>query len=76
LKGEGGREFAVTTATAVGYVEMRITKVVGLGAADDELFQYVVLEEVAGTGTLPSRSARRRPSAWRLASVGSHGVVR
>jgi len=37
----------MTTATAVGYVEMRIAKVVGL-AADDESFDYVVLEEVAG----------------------------
>ena len=37
----------MTPATAVGYIEMRIAKVVGL-AADDELFDYVVLEEVAG----------------------------
>ena len=37
----------MTTAAAVGYIEMRIAKVVGL-AADDELFDYVVLEEVAG----------------------------
>jgi uncharacterized protein len=37
----------MTTATAVGYVEMRIAKVVGL-AANDESFDYVVLEEVAG----------------------------
>jgi uncharacterized protein len=37
----------MTTATEVGYVEMRIAKVVGL-AADDESFDYVVLEEVAG----------------------------
>jgi hypothetical protein len=38
----------MTTATAVGDIEIRIAKVVGLGAADDELFQYVVLDEVAG----------------------------
>ena len=42
----------MTTATAVGYVEMRIAKVVGLSAAEDEPFhqyaQYVELEEVAG----------------------------
>ena len=39
----------MTTATEVGYVEMRIAKVVGLRAANDEPFhQYVVLEEVAG----------------------------
>ena len=37
----------MTPATEVGYVEMRIAKAVGL-AADDELFDYVVLEEVAG----------------------------
>jgi bifunctional DNase/RNase len=38
----------MTTPTEVGYVQMRIAKVVGLGAADDELFEYVVLDEVAG----------------------------
>jgi bifunctional DNase/RNase len=38
----------MTTATAVGYVEMRIAKVVGLGAAEDEPFYYVVLEEMSG----------------------------
>ena len=39
----------MATATAVGYVEMRISKVVGLSGADDEPFhQYVVLKEVAG----------------------------
>jgi bifunctional DNase/RNase len=39
----------VTPATAVGDVEMRITKVVGLSASDDEpLHQYVVLDEVSG----------------------------
>ena len=32
----------------VGYIEMRITKVVGLAATEHELFQYVVLEEVSG----------------------------
>ena len=37
----------MTTATDVGFVEMRIAKVVGL-AADDELFDYAVLDEVAG----------------------------
>ena len=37
----------MTTAAAVGDVEMRIAKVVGL-AADDESFDYVVLVEVAG----------------------------
>jgi uncharacterized protein len=38
----------MTTATAVGYVEMRIAKVVGLGAAEDEPFYYIVLEELSG----------------------------
>ena len=38
----------MSATTDVGFVEMRIAKVVGLSAADDELFQYVVLEEVAG----------------------------
>jgi hypothetical protein len=65
----------MTPATAVGYIEMRIAKVVGL-AADDELFDYVVLDEGQATGTLPSRSASQRPSAWPLAWVGSPGPVR
>jgi uncharacterized protein len=44
----------MTTTTAVGHVEMRVAKVVGLSAADDEPFhQYVVLEEVAGDRRLP-----------------------
>jgi bifunctional DNase/RNase len=38
----------MTTATEVGYVEMRIAKVVGLATAEDQPFYYVVLEEVAG----------------------------
>jgi bifunctional DNase/RNase len=39
----------MTPATEIGYVEMRIAKVVGLRAANDEPFhQYVVLEELAG----------------------------
>jgi len=65
------REIAMTTATEVGYVEMRIAKVVGL--ATEEQFQCVVLEEVPATGSSPSRSGGRRPSAWRLVSVGSPG---
>jgi hypothetical protein len=65
----------MTTATDVGFVEMRIAKVVGL-AADDELFDYVVLEEVAGDRQLASKSASQRPSAWPLASAGSPGPVR
>ena len=38
----------MTTTTEVGYVEMRIAKVVGLATAEDEPFYYVVLDEVAG----------------------------
>jgi hypothetical protein len=38
----------MTTATEVGYVEMRIVKVVGFATAEDEPFYYVVLDEVAG----------------------------
>ncbi len=41
----------MTTATEVGYVEMRIAKVVGL--ATEEQFQCIVLEEVAGDRQLP-----------------------
>jgi bifunctional DNase/RNase len=45
---EGEEEAAMTTAPAVGYIEMRIARVVGLGAADDEPFYCVVLEEMSG----------------------------
>ena len=38
----------MTPATAVGDIEMRIAKVVGLATAEDEPFYYIVLEEVAG----------------------------
>jgi len=64
----------MTTATNVGFVEMRIAKVVGLGAADDELFQYVVLDEVSGDRQLAigigqaeafSLGARLSGIAWR-----------
>jgi bifunctional DNase/RNase len=47
------REVAMTTATDVGFVEMRIAKVVGFGAAQDEVVQCVVLDEVAGDRHLP-----------------------
>jgi bifunctional DNase/RNase len=43
----------MTTATDVGFVEMRIAKVVGFGAAEDEVVQCVVLDEVAGDRHLP-----------------------
>ena len=64
----------MTTATAVGYVEMRITKAVGLATAGDQLFHYVVLEEVAGDRQLAieigqseafSLAARLGGIAWR-----------
>jgi len=67
------RELAMTTATEVGFVEMRIAKVVGLGAAEDEIFPCVVLDEVAGDRHLPiligqaeafSLSARLGGVAW------------
>jgi hypothetical protein len=57
----------MTTATAVGHVEMRIAKVVGLGAAEDEpVRQYVVLEEVAGGRHLAI--AIGQPEAFTLAA--------
>jgi bifunctional DNase/RNase len=55
----------MTPATAVGYIEMQIAKVVGL-AADDELFDYVVLEEVAGDRHLAIEIGQ--PEAFSLAA--------
>jgi hypothetical protein len=44
----------MTTATDVGFVEMRIAKVVGVHAAEDEVVRCaVVLDEVAGGRQLP-----------------------
>src|SRR4029453_16118347 len=62
---EGEEEAAMTPATAVGYIEMRIAKVVGL-AADDELFDYVVLDEVAGDRHLAIEIGQ--PEAFSLAA--------
>jgi hypothetical protein len=57
----------MTTATAVSYVEMRIAKVVGLRAADDEPFhQYVVLDETSGDRHLAI--AIGQPEAFSLAA--------
>jgi bifunctional DNase/RNase len=42
------QELAMTTATDVGFVEMRVAKVVGVRAAEEEPVHCVVLEEVAG----------------------------
>jgi uncharacterized protein len=55
----------MTPATAVGYIEMQIAKVVGL-AADDELFDYFVLEEVAGDRHLAIEIGQ--PEAFSLAA--------
>jgi uncharacterized protein len=55
----------MTPATAVGYIEMRIAKVVGL-AADDELFDYVVLDEVVGDRQLAIEIGQ--PEAFSLAA--------
>jgi bifunctional DNase/RNase len=55
----------MTPATAVGHIEMRIAKVVGL-AADDELFDYVVLDEVAGDRQLAIEIGQ--PEAFSLAA--------
>jgi len=57
----------MTTATEVGYVEMRIAKVVGLSAAGEEpVRQYVVLEEEAGDRHLAI--AIGQPEAFSLAT--------
>jgi bifunctional DNase/RNase len=56
----------MTTATEVGYVPMRIAKVVGLGAAEDKPFFYVVLEEVSGDRQLAILIAQ--PEAFSLAA--------
>jgi hypothetical protein len=67
----------MTTATSVGYVEMRIAKVVGLSAANDEPpDQYVVLEELAGDRQLAI--AIGQPEAFSLAARlgGIAGLVR
>jgi bifunctional DNase/RNase len=55
----------MTTATDVGFVEMRIAKVVGL-AVDDELFDYVVLDEVVGDRQLAIEIGQ--PEAFSLAA--------
>jgi hypothetical protein len=38
----------MNTATAVGYVEMRIAKAVGLARAEDEPSYHILLEELSG----------------------------
>ena len=56
----------MTTATDVGFVEMRIAKVVGLATAEDQLFHYVVLDEVAGDRHLAIEIGQ--PEAFSLAA--------
>ena len=56
----------MTTPTAVGHVGMQIAKVVGLSAADDQWFPYVVLEEAAGDQQLAI--AIGQPEAFSLAA--------
>jgi hypothetical protein len=61
----------MTTATAVGDVEMRIAKVVGL-ATDEEQSQCVVLEEVARrAGDSPTAARLRRALAACPMTVGT-----
>lgn len=55
--------------TDVGFIEMRIAKVVGFGPPlAEEPFHCVVLDEVSGNGTSSSRLGRERRSAWLPAS--------
>ena len=56
----------MTTSTAVGHVGMQIAKVVGLSAADDQWFPYVVLEEAAGDQQLAITIGQ--PEAFSLAA--------
>jgi bifunctional DNase/RNase len=62
----------MTTATEVGHVEMWIAKVVGLATAEDELFHYVVLEEMSGDRQLAI--AIGQPEAFSLAA-GLGGIA-
>jgi uncharacterized protein len=64
----------MTAATDVGFVEMRIAKVVGLGAAGDELVRCVVLDEVAGDRHLPIEigQAEAFSLAARLGGIAWH----
>jgi hypothetical protein len=43
-----GGERVVTATTGAGFVEMRVSKVVGVGGADDEMLECIVLDEVGG----------------------------
>jgi bifunctional DNase/RNase len=56
----------MTTARDVGFVEMRIAKVVGLRGTGDEMVHCVVLDEVAGDRHLPIEIGQ--PEAFNLAA--------
>jgi bifunctional DNase/RNase len=56
----------MTTARDVGFVEMRIAKVVGLPAAEGEMVPCVVLDEVTGDRHLPIEIGQ--PEAFSLAA--------
>jgi hypothetical protein len=63
--------------TDVGFIEMRIAKVVGFGPPfAEEPFHCVVLDEVSGTGTSSSSSGNGRRSAWLPASRARSLAVR
>ena len=66
----------MTTATAVGHVEMRIAKAVGLATAEDEPFYYLVLEEVAGDRHLAIAIGHAKAFSLAARLGGSSGVVR
>jgi hypothetical protein len=66
----------MTTAADVGFVEMRVSKVVGLRAAEEDIFECIVLDEVGGNRcvviqTGSSEAFSRRPP-WMVSS----GAVR
>ena len=61
----------MNTATDVGFTEMRISKVVGFRPAE-EIFEYVVLDEVSGTRQLVIQIGSRE--AFSLAA-SLHGMT-
>jgi hypothetical protein len=64
----------MTTATAVDYLEMRIAKVVGLTAADNELRQSVVLEEVTGDRQVAIEIGQAEAFSLAARLVSSHDL--
>ena len=57
----------MTTATGVGFIEMRISKVVAVGGADDDIVQCIVLDEVHGNRHLVIEVGS--PEAFSLAAT-------